>query len=121
MVGKRVLGLVALLVIIAVGGFGLAKLEQGAEAQETSGPILVLEVGSWIEGDVDPTTWQWSEGDAGSLHIGFWGPGKLACVEIALPVGVTATYAGKEGAVTTIAGPADPVEMCEAIFARVNG
>ena len=121
MVRTRVFGLTLLLVIIAAGGLRLARFDRHAQAQGTAGPVLLLEVGSWAEGEVDPTTWQWAEGDGGSLHVGFWEAGKLGCVEITLPVGVTATYADKEGTVTTIAGPADPVALCEAVFARVNG
>jgi hypothetical protein len=124
MAGVKRIGLLLTAICLVTGVVAVGLLRPGdgsAQAQGTAGPVLLLEVGSWAEGEVDPTTWQWAEGDGGSLHVGFWEAGKLGCIEITLPVGVTATYADKEGTVTTIAGPADPVEMCEAVFARVNG
>ena len=41
--------------------------------------------------------------------------------EIALPPGVTATYANAKGKTATVAGPGDAVEMCEGFFSRANG
>jgi hypothetical protein len=110
----------ALVVGLVVGG-GIFALRGDAGAQKSGGPILVMEVASWTEGKSDPTTWQWQALDDGSLHIGFYAPGKPACANVTLPEGVTATWSGPDQANTTVAGPADPIEMCEAVFSRVNG
>jgi hypothetical protein len=80
-----------------------------------------MEVASWATGDADPTAWQWQALESGSLHIAFWTPGKMACAKIALPAGITATYADTDGKTATAAGPADAAEMCEAVFSRANG
>ena len=121
---KRI-GLAVLAVAVMVSVLGVALLQRGndAKAQATKSPILVMEVASWAKGDVDPTTWQWQALENGELHVAFWAPGKMACAEIALPPGVTASYANAKGKgkTATVAGPGDAVEMCEARFSRANG
>ena len=116
-------GLAAVAVALVVSVAVLAFAQQGddARAQATKAPILVMEVASWAKGDVDPTAWQWQALESGALHVAFWSPGKMACAEIALPPGVTATYANAKGKTATVAGPGDAVEMCEALFSRANG
>ena len=116
-------GLAVLAVALMVSVLGVALLQRGndAQAQATKSPILVMEVASWAKGDVDPTTWQWQALENGELHVAFWAPGKMACAEIALPPGVTASYANAKGKTATVAGPGDAVEMCEARFSRANG
>ena len=119
---KRVwLAAVAVALLVSVLGVALPQRGDGAQAQATKSPILVLEVASWVKGDVDPTAWQWQAFESGALHIAFWAPGKMTCAEIALPPGVTATYANAKGKTATVAGPGDAVEMCEARFSRANG
>ena len=111
---------IALILAVVVSG-GIFAFRRDAGAQKSGGPILVMEVASWADGKSDPTTWQWQALDDGSLHIGFYAPGKPACVKVTVPEGVTATWSGPDQANTTIAGPADPIQMCEAVFSRVNG
>jgi hypothetical protein len=119
----RRIWLAALAVAVMVSVLGMALLQRGdgAQAQVTKSPILVMEVASWATGDVDPTAWQWQAVESGALHVAFWTPGKMTCAEIALPAGVTATYANAKGKTATVAGPGDAVEMCEALFSRANG
>ena len=106
---------------LAVVGMSFLQRNDEARAQGMRAPILVLEVSSWNASDADPGAWQWQALDDGALHVAFFAPGELTCAEIALPPGVTATYADADGGVTTVAGPTDPVAMCEAVFARANG
>jgi hypothetical protein len=115
------LAAVAVALLVSVLGVALLQRGDGARAQATKTPILVMEVASWATGDVDPTAWQWQAFESGALHVAFWTPGKLACAEVALPPGVTATYANAKGKTATVAGPGDAVEMCEALFSRANG
>ena len=115
------LAAVCAVLVLAVGGVSFLERSDEAQAQGARAPILVLEVSSWDAADADPASWQWQGLDDGALHIAFFASGDMACAEIALPAGVTATYADADGLVTTIAGPADPVAMCEAVFARANG
>jgi hypothetical protein len=115
------LAAIAIALLVSVLGVALLQHNDGAQAQATKTPVLVMEVASWAKGDVDPTAWQWQALESGALHVAFWSPGKMACAEIALPPGVTATYANAKGKTATVAGPGDAVEMCEALFSRANG
>ena len=117
---RIVLIAITLVAGLAIGG-GIFAVRGNAGAQKSGGPILVMEVASWTDGKSDPTAWQWQALDDGSLHIGFYAPGKPACANVTVPAGVTATWSGPDQANTTIAGPAEPLEMCEAVFSRVNG
>jgi len=115
------LGLAAVAAVLLISVVGLTIIQQwggDARAQGTKAPILVLEVASWTEGDAKPADWQWQAFDDGSLHVAFLPD---ACQKIALPAGVTATYADDQGASSTAAGPGEPVTMCEAVFSRANG
>jgi hypothetical protein len=115
------LAVVAVALLVSVMGLAVGQRGDDARAQGTKAPILVMEVASWATGDADPTAWQWQALESGSLHVAFWTPGKLACAKVALPAGITATYADADGKTATAAGPADAAEMCEAVFSRANG
>ena len=116
---KRVSLLIGLLVVaIAVTGVALFNRDRDVRAQGTKAPILVLEVSSWTEGNAKPAAWQWQAFDDGSLHVAFFPD---ACQKIALPAGITATYSAPDEPNATAAGPAEPIEMCEAVFSRANG
>ena len=107
--------------VVAVLGVALLARNDDARAQGIKAPILVLEVQSWSttdRADSEPARWQWQALDDGSLHVGFYPD---ACQNIALPAGITATYSGPDEPNTTMAGPAEPIEMCEAVFSRANG
>ena len=108
-------------IAVVVLGLGLMQRLDGVQAQNTNAPILVLEVRSWVEADVDPTSWQWQALEDGSLHVGFYSPGELTCVDITVPAGVTATYSGPDEPNAIVAGPSESITMCEAVFTRVNG
>ena len=117
------LGLLAGVMVFAVAVLGWAFMQRDTDvrAQGTKAPILVLEVQSWStneSSEADPTRWQWQALGDGSLHIAFYPD---ACQKIALPAGITATYAGPDEPNTTIAGPAEQINMCEAVFSRANG
>jgi hypothetical protein len=117
------LGLLAGVTVLAVAVLGWAFMQRDydAHAQGTKAPILVLEVRSWSttdSGEPDPSSWQWQALDDGSLHIAFYPD---ACQTIALPAGITATYTNPDEPNATTAGPADAIEMCEAVFSRANG
>ena len=114
------LGLLAGAVLLAVSVLGVALLarDDGARAQGTKAPILVLEVASWTDSDGKPAVWQWQAFDDGSLHVAFYPD---ACQKITLPVGITATYSAPDEPNATVAGPAEPIEICEAVFSRANG
>jgi hypothetical protein len=116
---KRASLLTGLLVVaFTVLGVALLNRDHDAHAQGARAPILVLEVASWTESDTKPAAWQWQAFDDGSLHIAFYPD---ACQKIALPAGITATYSAPDEPNATVAGPAEPVEMCEAVFSRANG
>ena len=103
------LAAIAIALLVSVLGVALLQHNDGAQAQATKTPVLVMEVASWAKGDVDPTAWQWQALESGALHVAFWSPGKMACAEIA------------KVKTATVAGPGDAVEMCEALFSRANG
>lgn len=119
-IGMKRIGLMAGVVVLAVSILGTALLtrDDDAQAQGLKAPILVLEVASWAEDNAKPAAWQWQAFDDGSLHVAFFPD---ACQKIALPAGITATYADDQGVNTTAAGPGEPVNMCEAVFSRANG
>jgi hypothetical protein len=117
------LGLLAGVTVLAVAVLGWAFMQRDydAHAQGTKAPILVYEVRSWVESEADATVWQWQAFDDGSLHVGFYSPGNLTCALVNLPAGITATYAGAGEANAVVAGPAEQINMCEAVFSRANG
>ncbi len=115
------LAAICAVLVLAVIGVALVQRGDEAQAQGARTPVLVLEVASWDASGADPGAWEWQALDDSTLHIVFFAPGEMTCAEITLPAGVTATYADAEGVVATLAGPADAVAMCEAVFTRANG